>query len=109
MYSLRRFTALSIAVCFLTGFGTVSQAQSRGAVAATARVTAPVEAGRTIRLKGYVPNWATAANDLGSVSATRRLDNLHLILARSTSRCRRRLSSCWPISKTPTLPAITSG
>jgi len=83
MYSFRLFAALSIAVCFLTGFGTVSQAQTRGAVAATARVTAPVEAGRTVRLHGHVPKWATAANDLGSVSPTRSLDNLHLILARS--------------------------
>src|SRR6185312_1277730 len=83
MYSLRRFTALSIAVCFLTGFGTVSQAQTRGAVAATARITAPVEAGRTFRLNGHVPRWATAKNDLGSVAPERRLDNLHLILARS--------------------------
>ena len=83
MYSFFRFAALSIAVCFLTGFGTVSRAQTRGAVAATARVTAPVDSGRTVRLNGHVPNWATAANDLGSVSPARRLDNLHLILARS--------------------------
>jgi Pro-kumamolisin, activation domain/Bacterial Ig-like domain (group 3) len=83
MYSFRRFAALYLAVCFLAGFGTVSQAQSRGAVVASARVTAPFEAGRTVRLNGHVPNWAIAANDLGSVSPTRRLDNLHLILARS--------------------------
>ena len=83
MYSFFRFAALSIAVCFLTGFGTVSRAQTRGAVAATARITAPVDSGRTTRLNGHVPNWANAANDLGSVSPARRLDNLHLILARS--------------------------
>ncbi|HEY5330012.1 MAG TPA: protease pro-enzyme activation domain-containing protein [Acidobacteriaceae bacterium] len=83
MHSSRRFAALSVAVCFLTGFGTASRAQTRGAVAATARVTAPVDAGRTVRLSGHVPSWANAANDLGSVSPARRLDNLHLILARS--------------------------
>ncbi len=83
MYSFFRFAALSIAVCFLTGFGTVSRAQTRERVAATARVTTSVDTGRTVRLNGHVPSWANAANDLGSVSPARRLDNLHLILARS--------------------------
>jgi subtilase family serine protease len=83
MRSFCRFTAVSVAFLVLMGSGTVLRAQSKGAVAASARVSATVEAGRTTRLQGHVPSWATAANDLGSVFATRRLDNLHLILARS--------------------------
>jgi subtilase family serine protease len=42
-----------------------------------------VDASETERLPGHVPAWANAGNDLGSVAASQRLDNLHLVLARS--------------------------
>ncbi|MEO7028197.1 MAG: protease pro-enzyme activation domain-containing protein [Acidobacteriaceae bacterium] len=83
MHLFRSILAVSLAMLGATGFSAASEGQSARAVAAGARVSAQVEPGQMERLRGHVPAWATAANDLGQVSPVRRLENLHLVLARS--------------------------
>lgn len=75
-----RFVA-SLTVLVWTGLSI--QGQSASAVAADTRLSAPLESAQVTRLQGHVPAWATVTNDLGQLSPTRPLDNLHLVLARS--------------------------
>jgi subtilase family serine protease len=83
MYLLRRFFAPAVTILLLAGAGLSARAQSAPAVAASARISVPVEPRRTVRLRGHIPSWANAISDLGSLSPSRHLDNLHLILARA--------------------------
>src|ERR1700712_4313245 len=83
MHVFTRISAVAVAVLLLTEGGSSLQAQSARAVAQTQRVFGDVETGPVTRIKGHVPAWANAANDLGSVASSRNLDNLHLVLARS--------------------------
>ncbi len=83
MHLLRPTFAASFVLLVLIGLS--AQGQSAKAVAAGARVSVQMESGQMERLRGHVPAWATAANDLGQVSPGRRLENLHLVLARSAT------------------------
>jgi len=71
-----------VAVLLCLAWAAPMWAQSARAVAAGARVSR-VDESRTERLAGHVPAWANAANDQGSVAPAKRMDNLHLVLARS--------------------------
>jgi pseudomonalisin len=80
---LVRSWALKCAIgCALLPF--VLQAQSADAVAASAQVRSSVDVSQRspLALK-HMPDWATVANDRGALAASRRLDNLHLVLARA--------------------------
>lgn len=81
--SPRKFVSLSL--CLLLAGVASTQAQSAHQVAATARVSGHIEEASTTPIRGHVPNWATAANDLGAVNPNRQLSDLHLVLARSAS------------------------
>lgn len=81
--SPRSLASVFSALALFVSFAMSSNAQSAKAVASSARILAQVNTTQTARLKGHVPAWATAANDQGQLDRTRRLDNLHLTLARA--------------------------
>src|ERR1700712_4837504 len=83
MRVFKQVSAVAFAVLLLMEGGSSLQAQTARAVARTARVTGDIESGGVTRIKGHVPAWANSANDLGSMSPTRHMDNLHLVLARA--------------------------
>jgi subtilase family serine protease len=75
--------AISLTILLTLAVVAPVRAQSARSVAATARVSSAVEPRQIARLTGHVPAWATVANDRGALALSRRLDNMHLVLARS--------------------------
>jgi subtilase family serine protease len=86
MRVLKNFSFLAAAVATLglsTFAGVSAAAQSAKAVAASARIAQTVDVADRTELPGTVPVWATPAADQGALASSRRLDNLHLVLARA--------------------------
>jgi subtilase family serine protease len=77
-----RRSALAVAVLLmLVAAGVRAQTSAQAD-----RVTAAVDVREARQLKGHVPRWASKKDDLGAVSADEQLDNLTVLLARSSER-----------------------